>query len=176
MTIPEEQESLDEQQLVRLAQNNDYPAYEKLYRLHVGRVMALCTRLCRDRDMAEDLTQEAFVQAWRKLSGFRGDSAFGSWLYRIATNIALSYLRKQTPFMASLNIEDLPEAGYRESSAEKIGLEEAISGLPDGARAVFVLYSLEGYTHAEISRLLNIAEGSSKAQLHRARQLLMKSL
>ena len=72
------------------AQQNDYRAYEALYRIHSGRVFGLCLRLCNDRDMAEDLSQEAFVQAWRKLSAFRGDSAFGSWLYRIATNLAIN--------------------------------------------------------------------------------------
>ena len=166
----------EEQRLVERARNNDYRAYEELYRLHVGRVFALCVRLCNDRDMAEDLTQEAFVLAWRKLSSFRGDSAFGSWLYRIATNTALSYLRKQTPFKHSLDIEDLPEQGYRESPDKQIGLEAAIEGLPDGARAVFILYSLEGYTHDEVSKMLKIAPGSSKAQLHRARQLLKAQL
>ena len=142
----------------------------------MGRVFALCVRLCKDRDTAEDLTQEAFVQAWRKISSFRGDSAFGSWLYRIATNTTLSYLRKHKPFRNSLDIEDIPEPGYRETNDEQIGLESAIAGLPDGARAVFVLYSLEGYTHNEISGLLGIAQGSSKAQLHRARQLLKQYL
>jgi RNA polymerase sigma-70 factor (ECF subfamily) len=171
-----EQKAMDEKHLVELAQNNDSRAYEKLYQLHAGRVFALCVRLCKDRDMAEDLTQEAFVQAWRKLSSFRGDSAFGSWLYRIATNTALSYLRKQTPFVNSLDISDVPEPAYRETNDEQIGLETAISELPDGARAVFVLYSLEGYTHDEISKLLGIAQGSSKAQLHRARQLLKRNL
>jgi RNA polymerase sigma-70 factor, ECF subfamily len=171
-----EQKRQDEKRLVLLAQSNDSRAYEQLYHMHVGRVLALCVRLCKDRDMAEDLTQEAFVQAWRKLSSFRGDSAFGSWLYRIATNTALSYLRKQKPFLNSLDIDDVPEPGFRETSDEQIGLESAISELPDGARAVFVLYSLEGYTHDEIAKLLGIAQGSSKAQLHRARQLLRRKL
>ena len=165
-----------EKLLVERAQDNDYGAYEQLYKMHVGRVFALCVRLCKDRDMAEDLTQEAFVQAWRKLSSFRGDSAFGSWLYRIATNRALSYLRKQKPFLNSLDIDDVPETGYRETTDEQIGLEQAIADLPDGARAVFVLYSIEGYTHREISKQLGIAEGSSKAQLHRARHLLKQRL
>ena len=166
----------EEQSLIERAKNNDYRAFEELYRLHVGRVFALCVRLSNDRDMAEDLTQEAFVLAWRKLSSFRGDSAFGSWLYRIATNTALSYLRKQTPFKHSLDIEDVPEQEHRESQDEQIGLEAAIEGLPDGARTVFVLFSLEGYTHDEISKMLKIAPGSSKAQLHRARQLLKAQL
>ncbi len=176
MSEVQERLLVEEKLLVSQAQKNDYRAYEQLYRLHVGRIFALCVRLCKDRDMAEDLTQEAFVQAWRQLGKFRGDSAFGSWLYRIATNTALSYLRKQKPFLNSLDIDDVPDPAYRETNDEQIGLELAISELPDGARAVFVLYSLEGYTHVEISGLLGIAEGSSKAQLHRARQLLKQSL
>lgn len=168
----EYQDRAEEDDLVERARHNDFKAYEQLYRLHVGRVFALCYRLCNDRDMAEDLTQEAFVMAWRKLGNFRGDSAFGSWLYRIATNTVLSYLRKQKPFLKSLDIDDVPEQSMRDDIALQMGLETAIGKLPDGARAVFVLYSLEGYTHDEISASLGIAQGSSKAQLHRARQLL----
>jgi len=168
--------SEQERKLVTLARDNDYRAYEQLYRLHVGRVFALCSRLCNDRDMAEDLVQEAFVNAWKKLSSFRGDSAFGSWLYRIATNTTLSYLRKQTPFKNSLDIADVEEGGAEDETAEKMALDRALTRLPDGARAVFVLYSLEGYTHDEIGKMLGIAVGSSKAQLHRARQLLKSSL
>ncbi len=165
-----------ERALVDRAKKNDYDAYEELYRMHVGRVVALCTRLCKDREIAEDLAQEAFVLAWRKLDKFRGDSAFGSWLYRIATNTSLSYLRKQKPFQNSIDIDDTDEESVTEDIAERMGLEQAIATLPDGARAVFVLYSLEGYTHDEISGLLGIAQGSSKAQLHRARKLLQSYL
>ncbi|MEO2176645.1 MAG: RNA polymerase sigma factor [bacterium] len=165
-----------ERALVAQAKNNDYGAYEQLYKMHVGRVYALCVRLCNDRDMAEDLSQEAFVLAWRKLSSFRGDSAFGSWLYRIATNTALSYLRKQKPFQYSVDIDETEEEAIPEDIGAQMGLEQAIGKLPDGARAVFVLYSLEGHTHDEIASMLNIAQGSSKAQLHRARQLLQGHL
>lgn len=176
MSEAAERDDVDEKALVARAQQNDYRAYEQLYQLHVGRVLALCYRLCNDRDMAEDLTQDAFVQAWKKLGAFRGDSAFGSWLYRIATNTALSYLRKQTPFKHSLDVADVGEGETRDDVDEQMGLEKAIGMLPDGARAVFVLYSLEGYTHDEIAGMLEIAQGSSKAQLHRARQLLQRHL
>lgn len=162
----------EESALVARARENDYRAYEQLYRLHVGRVYGLCLRLCNDRDMAEDLAQEAFVLAWRKLDGFRGDSAFGSWLYRIATNAALSYLRKQKPFARSLDIDDVEPGEEELQVGEQMSLERAIGQLPTGARTVFILYSLEGYTHDEIAGMLKIAQGSSKAQLHRARQLL----
>ena len=116
--------------------------------------------------------------AWKNLQKFRGDSAFGSWLYRIATNAALSYLRTQKQFLDSLDSDetDATVPQYQETHDEQLGLEAAISMLPDGARAVFVLYSVEGYTHEEISILLGMAVGSSKAQLHRARMLLRKIL
>ncbi|MCB1644715.1 MAG: RNA polymerase sigma factor [Pseudomonadales bacterium] len=167
---------VDDLELVDRARQNDFSAWEQLYRIHGGRVFALCVRLCGDRDMAEDLTQEAFVLAWRKLSGFRGDSAFGSWLYRVATNAVLSYLRKNKHFINSLDVDELVEDGQADGTAEQLGLEAAIGKLPDGARTVFVLYSLEGYTHDEIAEMLGIAQGSSKAQLHRARQLLKSYL
>ena len=169
------EEQPDESVLLDSARNNDLRAFERLYRLHVGRVFALCLRLLGDRDQAEDVTQDAFVKAWKNLSRFRGDSAFGTWLYRIASNCALSELRKQKGFHTSLEDEDLA-LPYRESQAEQIGLESAIAQLPDGARAVFVLYSVEGYTHQEIAGMLGIAAGSSKAQLHRARTLLKQVL
>jgi len=176
MADEKELERARERALVERARQNDTLAYERLYEMHVGRVFALCVRLCNDRDMAEDLTQEAFVLAWRKLDSFRGDSAFGSWLYRITTNTVLSYLRKQKPFRNMLDIDDIEEPSQKEDIGLRMSLNDAIAELPNGARAVFVLYSLEGYTHDEIAGLLGIAQGSSKAQLHRARQLLQAKL
>lgn len=176
MADEKELERAQERALVERARQNDTLAYERLYEMHIGRVFALCVRLCNDRDMAEDLAQEAFVLAWRKLDSFRGDSAFGSWLYRITTNTVLSYLRKQKPFRNMLDIDDIEEQGQKEDIGLRMSLNDAIAGLPNGARAVFVLYSLEGYTHDEIAGLLGIAQGSSKAQLHRARQLLQAKL
>jgi RNA polymerase sigma-70 factor (ECF subfamily) len=175
VSVVDNQTPIEESELVERAKKNDYLAFEALYKLHVGRVFGQCVRLVNDRDMAEDLTQDSFVNAWKNLSKFRGDSAFGSWLYRIATNTAISYLRKQKHFNDSLDVDDI-ELPYRESPAEQIGLEKAISLLPDGARTVFVLYSIEGYKHEEISAQLGIAVGSSKAQLHRARGLLKEQL
>ncbi len=162
----------DENALVERARSNDMRAFEQLYRLHSGRIYGLCLRLCNDREMAEDLTQEAFVLAWRKLRTFRGESAFGSWLYRISTNVVFSYLRKRKPVRTNLDHENLERVDISAAPEEQISLEAAISKLPDGARMVFVLYSIEGYSHNEISNELKIAIGSSKAQLHRARQLL----
>ena len=121
-----------ENAMVELARDNDYRAYEQLYQQHAGRVYALCVRLCHDRDMAEDLTQESFVLAWRKLGSFRGDSAFGTWLYRITTNTVLSYLRKHKAFINSLDIDALPEAGRGDGVLEQLSLEQAIGRLPAG--------------------------------------------
>jgi RNA polymerase sigma-70 factor (ECF subfamily) len=165
-------QEVDEDLLVVRARHNDVRAYEQLYRIHLGRVHGLCRRLCGDREIAEDLAQEAFVLAWRKLVTFRGDSAFGSWLYRIATNVSLSYLRKQKHFAASLQLSENDEPTIQSDLDERMSLDKAIAHLPPGARAVFVLYSLEGYSHQEIADELKIAQGSSKAQLHRARKLL----
>ncbi|MFT6015248.1 MAG: RNA polymerase sigma-70 factor (ECF subfamily) [Patiriisocius sp.] len=176
MADEKELERAQERALVERARQNDSLAYERLYEMHIGRVFALCVRLCNDRDMAEDLAQEAFVLAWRKLDSFRGDSAFGSWLYRITTNTVLSYLRKQKPFRNMLDIDDIEDEGQKEDIGLRMSLNDAIAELPNGARVVFVLYSLEGYTHDEIAGLLGIAQGSSKAQLHRARQLLQAKL
>ncbi len=163
---------MDENSLVQRACRNDMRAYEELYRMHVGRIYGLCYRLCNDREMAEDLAQEAFVMAWRKLDSFRGESAFGSWLYRITTNVVFSHLRKNKPVFTGVDENVFERADLEAPTDEQIGLEKAIAKLPDGARIVFVLYSIEGYSHKEISNELKIATGSSKAQLHRARQLL----
>ena len=165
-----------EQLLISRAKQNDQQAWEQLYRQHLGRVYALCLRLLGDPDQAEDMVQEAFVLAWRKLSGFRGDASFGSWLYRIAANVSVSWLRKQKVFRNSLDLDHLPETAIHLQPDLTMSLEAAIAKLPAGARAVFVLYSIEGYTHDEVASLLGIATGSSKTQLHRARQLLQAQL
>ena len=173
-------EAQHEALLVERSKNNDYSAYELLYQHHVGRVYALCFRLLKDRDLAEDFTQDAFVKAWRSLSGFRGDSAFGSWLYRIATNLVISYLQKENGFGAlpedMLEAEQSTHPGSQQAPVDQISLEQAIARLPDGARAVFILYSIEGYTHPEIAKMTGLAVGSSKAHLHRARTLLQTLL
>lgn len=161
---------------IERAKQNDYSAYEQLYRSHAGRIFALCVRLLNDRDLAEDFTQDTFVKAWQSLSGFRGDSAFGSWLYRIATNLVISYQRKEKLFIAVPELIPDAEQSYLEAPAEQITLENAIARLPDGARSVFVLYSVQGYTHPEIAKMTGLAVGSSKAHLHRARTLLQVML
>jgi RNA polymerase sigma-70 factor (ECF subfamily) len=164
--------------LVARARAGDRAAFEGLYRAHVGRVYALCLRMTADRVRAEELTQDTFVQAWRRLASFRGESAFGSWLHRIAVNALLG--ERRTADRRERRVIPLaePPAGRTEAldAALAVDLERAIAALPPGARAVFVLHEIEGYAHDEIATMTGVAVGTSKAQLHRARKLLKEGL
>jgi len=166
--------------LVERAAAGDVEAFEELYRANVGRVYGLCLRMVGDPTLAEELAQEAFVRAWQKLGSFRGASAFSTWLHRVTVNVVLGHRRSTTRREARVRPlgDDLPRdvAGREAGTAESIDLERAISSLPDGARKVFVLHDVEGFRHHEVSRLMGIAVGTSKAQLHRARKLLRKAL
>lgn len=169
-----------ERELVARSRQGDAAAFEGLYRANVGRVFALCLRMCGDRGRAEELTQDAFVRAWRSLDGFRGDSAFSSWLYRVAINVVLSAKRSELRQPAGLlAVEELGEedgAVMPSSPHLATDLERAIAALPAGARAVFVLHDVEGWRHHEIAAALKCAVGTCKAQLHRARKLLREVL
>lgn len=166
--------------LVRQAQGGDETAFRELYRQHAGRVYALCLRLTADAAAAQERTQDVFVRAWHKLRSFRGESAFGSWLHRLAVNVVLNERRtteRRERRVAPAADPTLVERAGREPTAGlSIDLERAIAALPAGAREVFVLFDIEGYGHAEIARLIGIAEGTSKAQLFRARKLLREKL
>lgn len=165
--------------LVRLAQDGDMAAFEALYRATVGRVYALCLRMVADVGRAEELTQDVFVRAWEKLATFRGESAFTSWLHRLAVNVVLGEARSRKRREGRLESrDDLSEVGDPIKITPGVGmdLERAIAGLPRQARAVFVLHDVEGYRHEEIARLMAMAVGTSKAHLHRARKLLRKAL
>ena len=170
---------------VRRAQAGDQAAFEELYRAQVGRVYALCLRMTADPGRAEELAQDAFLRAWTKLSTFRGDAAFSTWLHRLTVNVVLADRRSAGKRWARLvGADDLEpyEAVTSRSAAEpaprgsSIDLEEAIAGLPEGARTVFVLYEIKGYRHEEIAAATGTAVGTSKAQLHRAKKLLRKAL
>jgi RNA polymerase sigma-70 factor (ECF subfamily) len=154
-------------------------AFERLYRLHVDRVYALCTRMLGDRVLAEELTQDVFVRVWERLPQFRAESAFGTWLHRVAVNVVLSH-RKSAGIAQSRTTSDDEAVDTTASRPVPLGdrmdLDNAIAGLPPGARTVFVLHDVEGFTHEEIGMQLSITPGGSKAQLHRARMLLRKSL
>jgi RNA polymerase sigma-70 factor (ECF subfamily) len=165
---------------VRLAQAGDHDAFHALYREHVGRVFAVCLRLTGDRGTAEDRTQDVFVQAWRRLGTFRGDSAFGSWLYRLTINVVLNERRATRRRIARVEAVEDPGALERPrggpAPGDALDLERAIARLPEGARAIFVLHDVDGYRHEEIGTMLRIAVGTSKAQLFRARRLLREML
>jgi len=166
--------------LVARAQAGDQTAFRELYRQHAGRVYALCLRLTGDDGDAEDRTQDVFVRLWDKLRSFRGDSAFSSWLHRLAVNVVLNERRttsrRERRVMPAEDPDSMVGAQHAAPLHLNIDLERAIAELPDGAREVFVLYDIEGYGHGEIAQLVGIAEGTSKAQLFRARRLLREKL
>jgi RNA polymerase sigma-70 factor (ECF subfamily) len=165
--------------VVRRAQRGDQDAFHELYTAHAGRVYALCLRLAGDRAAAEELAQDVFVRVWERLGSFRGDSAFATWLHRLAVNVVFMAQRTRARRERRVEpVEDLEawERGTDASPADRLDLEHALTRLPHGARQVFLLHDVEGYGHAEIGRLLGIAEGTSKAQLFRARRLLRKLL
>jgi len=165
--------------LVRRASAGDTGAFEQLYRDNVGRVHGAILRLVgMDRARAEELTQEAFIRAWQKLSSFRHESAFSTWLYRLGVNTALMDLRARREEYATDDaaLEAAAGGDVPFCAAERGDLERAVSDLPPRARAVLVLHDVEGWKHEEISAELGMAVGSSKAQLHRARGLLRRAL
>jgi len=172
----------DESGLVDKAGNGDRVAFEKLYRLNRNRIYALMWRLSGgDAALAEDLLQDSFIRAWQKLDSFRGDSKFGTWLHKLAANVALSDRRtrvRRLEHETALNIvtERLATGEKDVYAGERMDLEQAISKLPERARTVLVLYDIEGYSHAEIAEIAGMAVGSSKAQLHRARNLVREEL
>jgi RNA polymerase sigma-70 factor (ECF subfamily) len=164
---------------VRAAAAGDRQAFQRLYRLHAGRVHGAVYRLAGyDHARAEDLTQDAFIRAWQKLPGFRHESAFGTWLYRLAVNVALMDIRARGADPVNMvDDEHLPDTGETLfCAAEREELERAIAKLPPRARAVLVLHDIEGWRHEDIGSELGMAVGTSKAQLHRARGLLRKVL
>jgi RNA polymerase sigma-70 factor (ECF subfamily) len=164
--------------LVQRARAGDRRAFERLYREHAGRVYGLCLRMTRDAQLAEDCTQDTFINAWRALGRFETRSSLSTWLHRIAVNVSLAKRRKIGP------VEPLPEEDEEgavsewtlETPVEVQEIESAIGGLPDGARDALVLHALYGYSHGEAAQMLGIAEGTCKAQLHRARRLLRERL
>jgi len=157
-----------------LAADGDTEAFERIYRRHATRVNSLCRRMIGDVD-AEDVSQEVFVRAWRKIGLFRGESAFGTWLHRLAINVILgrrTAIGSHRSRFSGGDPEVLPIAGRRQTHELRVDFETAIQQLPKGARDVFVLHDVEGYTHEEIGEMLEVTAGTSKSQLHRARMAL----
>ena len=178
MVISKEPERDQEAMWIARARRADATAFESLYRLHVDRVYGLCLRMTGSVAEAEDCAQEAFIQAWKKLDRFRGDSAFGTWLHRIAVNAVLGRMRKSKREHDRIQVvaDTVKPAVSEADTGELRDLAEAIDRLPEGARHVFVLYAVYGYSHEEAGNMLGIAPGTSKAQLHRARRLLAQQL
>ena len=166
---------------VAMAAAGDRQAFERLYRTHANRVYSICTRMSGSRIRGEELTQDVFVRTWEKLPQFRGESAFSTWLHRLAVNVVLNARKVEGKQDARTEDSDVQDERRDEMSRaplhiERMDLKDAIAKLPEGARKVFVLHDIEGYKHEEIAEMMGITSGGSKAQLHRARLLLREAL
>jgi RNA polymerase sigma-70 factor (ECF subfamily) len=181
--------SVTEPEAIRLAQAGDAAAFEFLYRLHGRRVYALCLRMVNNPADAEDLMQEAFLQLFRKIGTFRGESAFSTWLHRMTVNVVLMRLRKKSLPVASLEETTDPDdetGGPRKDvgapdlrlsgAVDRVNLERSVEKLPPGYRTVFVLHDVQGYEHNEIADIMGCSVGNSKSQLHKARTRLRELL
>lgn len=169
-----------DRELARRAGAGDVEALERLYRRHLDRVHALCLRMTADERTAEELTQDVWVRVWRTLDGFRGEAAFSTWLHRVTVNLIRDRGRERARRRDRERLTGDPagESGGRapRPTEDRLALEAAIRELPRRARQVFVLHDVEGYRHAEVARMLEMAEGTSKSHLHRARRLLRERL
>jgi RNA polymerase sigma-70 factor, ECF subfamily len=176
-----------EAEAIERAKQGDAEAFETLYHLHKRRVYSLCLRMTANTAAAEDLTQEAFLQLYRKIGTFRGESAFSTWLHRMAVNVVLMQLRKKGLPVIPLEetIETEEESHKKEPGADdvrlagsidRLQLENAIEDLPPGYRIVFLLHDVQGYEHNEIARMVGCSIGNSKSQLHKARMKLRELL
>jgi RNA polymerase sigma-70 factor (ECF subfamily) len=171
-----------EYELIRQASAGNSHAFRELYNTNVKRVYAVCLRAAQDVDIAEELTQEVFIKAWEKLSTFQFESKFSSWLHSIAINQFLMMKRSEKRFNERVNelteviIRDNPQAKIKQGYDHRIDIEGALEKLPEQARMAFVLHDIEGYKHHEISKMMSIEIGTSKAHLHRARRMLREEL
>jgi len=177
-----------EAEVLARAQAGDHHAFAQLYSLHKRRIYSLCLRMVGNIAEAEDMTQEAFLQLHRKIATFRGDSAFSTWLHRLAINVVLMQLRKKGLSLISLDeaMEPTPEEGPGRSfgapdltlsgSIDRLALERSVADLPAGYRLIFILHDVEGYEHNEIATMLDCSIGNSKSQLHKARLKLREAL
>jgi RNA polymerase sigma-70 factor (ECF subfamily) len=182
-------DKLSEAEAIRRARDGDRAVFEYLYQLHSRRVYAVCLRMVGNTTEAEDLTQEAFLLLLRKIHTFRGESAFSTWLHRLAVNLVLMRLRKKSPTIVSIEANADPDDETAspsmdigapdlllEGSIDRINLERCIERLPVGYRTIFVLHDIQGYEHREIAEILGRSVGDSKSQLHKARMRLREQL
>ena len=165
---------------VRRAQAGEPSAFDALYAAHVDRVFALCLRMSADERRAEELTQRVFVKAWRRIGSFRGESAFATWLHRVAVNTVLDDRRERGRRPEQLSV--LPEEVFSEGAqgetdpTDRLELERAVASLPERARTALVLHGVEGYSYREVAELMDVAVGTVKSHIHRARSLLLERL
>lgn len=182
-------ESIRDPYVHRLAQQGNAEAFERLYHLHSRRVYSLCLRMVKNTAEAEELTQDTFLQLFRKIGTFRGESAFSTWLYRLSANVVLMRLRKKSPPGTSLeemmkpdDNSDRPGRDFGapdlqlSGSIDRLNLQRAVDQLPPGYRTAFVLHDVEGYEHHEIADIIGCSIGTSKSQLHKARMRLREFL
>jgi RNA polymerase sigma-70 factor, ECF subfamily len=180
---------MTDENLVRMAQRGDVAAFERIYRLHSRKVYTLCLRMVNDRSEAEDLTQDVFLQLFRKVNTFRGESAFSTWLHRMSVNIVLLRFRKKTLADKSLETITNPQEGSSvearefdgrdlrlKGAVDRITLETAINELPPGYKAMLILHDVQGYSHDEIAEIFGCTAGNSKSQVHKARTRLRELL
>lgn len=176
-TTPSKDTTVSDAELLARCRAGEVEAFEMLYRQHAGRIYALASRMTGSVDQGEDLLQEIFLQAYRKLDGFKGDAALGTWLYRLALNHCLDFVRsrqaRNNKVTDTLDDErSFEPTAVRETPIPRIDLERAIARLPEGCREAFVLHDVEGFDHKEVGKLLGIAEGTSKSQVFKARTKL----
>ncbi|MFZ0480227.1 MAG: RNA polymerase sigma factor [Terriglobales bacterium] len=178
---------MSDMELVQMAQQGNADAFASLFNAHKAKVYSLCLRMTSNTAEAEDLTQVAFLQVFRKLASFRGDSALTTWLYRVAVNTVLMHFRKKGVRQLSLDepVSQAPDSRKRElgkpddrlsGSVDRIALTRAMKELPVGYRTIFVLHEVEGYEHHEIAKLLRCSVGTSKSQLHKAKARMRELL
>ena len=171
-------------ELATAASKGDMPSFEEIYTRHHRRVYSICLRMLQNTSEAEDLTQDVFIQLYRKIGSFRGDSAFTTWLHRMTVNQVLMHFRKRTvKFEKTTEEGETPDQVVtgtanpeRMRIVDKIALDNAIAQLPEGYKNVFVLHDVEGFEHEEVARILGCSVGTSKSQLHKARLKLQKLL
>ena len=184
-----EAQEMTDADVVRLAQQGDAAAFERIYRLHSRKVYTLCLRMVGDRTEAEDLTQDVFLQLFRKINSFRGESAFSTWLHRMSVNVVLMRFRKKPIAQASLdtsiNSEEESNTPPKEFGGpdlrlngvvDRVTLESLINELPPGYKAMFILHDVQGYNHDEIAEIFGCTPGNSKSQVHKARTRLRELL
>ena len=174
----------NEAEAIEKAKQGDAEAFQALYERHKRRVYSLCLRMTANTAEAEDLAQEAFLQLYRKIATFRGESAFSTWLHRLSVNVVLMHLRKKS--LPVVSLEETTQAGEEDTpkkdfgaedlalagSIDRLHLQKAVDDLPPGYRTIFVLHDVEGYEHNEIAQLVGCSIGNSKSQLHKARMKL----